>query len=296
MKRVLLFLATNLAVVAVLSIATQLLGIAPYLSERGISLPALIAFALVWGMGGSLISLALSKFMAKQATGSAVIAQPRTAAESWLVERVGQHARAAGIGMPEVAIYPSPVPNAFATGARRDRSLVAVSAGLLESMDRDEVDAVLAHEVSHVANGDMVTLALIQGVVNAFVIALSRVVGSFVDRALFRDDRGEGGYGIGYHLTVIACDILFGILAMIIVMRFSRSREFRADAGSARLVGPGKMIAALERLRLLSDTAPLPGQLRAFGIAGGERRGLARLLASHPSLEERIAALRALGG
>ncbi len=294
MKRVFLFLATNIAVLVVLGIVLQLLGVESLLDEQGVGLDlrALLIFSAVYGMGGSFISLAISKWMAKRATGARVIEDPRTQAELWLVETVGKHAKASGIAMPEVAIYDSPDPNAFATGARRDHALVAVSTGLLRGMNQDEVDAVLAHEVSHVANGDMVTLALIQGVVNVFVLFFARVIGHFVDRVVFKTERG---YGIGYYAVSILAQIVLGILASTIVMWFSRQREFRADAGAARLAGARHMAAALERLKSASNQ-PLPEQLNAFGITGGARGGLAALLASHPPLEERIARLEAMGG
>jgi heat shock protein HtpX len=291
-KRVLLFLATNIAVLLVLSITLRLIGFEGFLADNGVDLdlPQLLIFAAVFGMGGSFVSLAMSKWIAKRATGAQVIAQPRTPGEEWLVETVRQQAKAAGIGMPEVAIFPSAEPNAFATGARRDKALVAVSAGLLERMDRAEVEAVLAHEVSHVANGDMVTLALIQGVVNTFVIFLSRVIGHVVDRAVFRT---EEGHGPGFWVTALVSQVLLGILASIVVLWFSRRREFRADAGGARLAGAPNMIAALERLRAAAGAPPaMPDSLRAFGIRGGGRAGWMRLFASHPPLEERIEALR----
>jgi heat shock protein HtpX len=294
MKRVFLFLATNIAILVVLGIVLQLLGVDSLLDEQGVDLDyrSLLIFSAVYGMGGSFISLALSKWMAKRAVGAQVIREPRSQAEMWLMETVGNHAKAAGIAMPEVAVYDSPDPNAFATGARRNSALVAVSTGLLRGMNKDEIDAVLAHEVSHVANGDMVTLALIQGVVNVFVIFFARVIGHFVDRVVFKTERG---YGIGYFVVSILAQIVLGILASIVVMWFSRQREFRADAGAARLSGPNRMIAALERLKGASNE-PLPEQLNAFGIAGGVRGGLAALFASHPPLDERIARLKALGG
>ena len=295
MKRVAWFLGTNIAVLVVVSTVMQVLGVGNILAANGVdlNLQALLVFSLIWGMAGSAISLAMSKFMAKSMMKCQVIESPRGSTETWLVEKVGQHARAAGIGMPEVAVYDSPTPNAFATGARRDNALVAVSTGLMRSMNEEEVDAVLAHEVSHIANGDMITLALIQGVVNAFVIFLSRVVGHFVDRVVLRNERG---YGLGYFASVIAAQIVFGILASVVVMAFSRKREFRADAGAARLTGAGKMIAALESLKRGTNAQPLPEQLSAFGISGGARSKLGRLLSSHPALDDRIAALRALGG
>jgi len=287
MKRVLLFLATNIAVMIVLSItATVLEG---FLAARGIHFEQsqLLVFAFVFGMGGSFISLLLSKWMALRMTGAQVIEQPRNDTEAWLLQTVSHQAQAAGIGMPQVAIFPSDTPNAFATGARRDAALVAVSSGLLQRMKREEVEAVLGHEMTHVANGDMVTLALIQGVLNTFVILLSRVIGGFVDRVVFRN---EGrGHGFGYIAVVIAAQILLGILASIIVFWFSRRREFRADSGGARLAGRGGMIAALRRLQQDAEPQPLPQQMRAFGI--NDRSAMMRLFMSHPPLEERIAAL-----
>jgi heat shock protein HtpX len=244
--------------------------------------------SIVIGFGGSFISLAMSKWMAKRMTGARVIEQPRSEIESWLVATVKRQAEFAHIDMPEVAIYDAPDVNAFATGARKNAALVAVSTGLLQSMNRDEIEAVLAHEISHVANGDMVTLTLVQGVVNTFVIFLSRVVGHFVDRVVFRT---EEGYGPGYFITTILAQILFGIFASMIVMWFSRQREFRADAGGAYLAGKEKMIGALEKLKR-GNEAELPKQLEAFGIGGG-RKSVSRLFMSHPPLEERIAALRA---
>ncbi|MGH8657270.1 MAG: protease HtpX [Gammaproteobacteria bacterium] len=291
MKRIFLFLLTNLAVVFVLSIALRLLGVERILDEQGtgLDLNALLVFAGVFGFGGALISLAISKWSAKRLTGAQVIEQPAHATERWLVETVRGHARRAGIGMPEVAIYGGPDVNAFATGMRRDHALVAVSTGLLESMSRDEAEAVLGHEVSHIANGDTVTLALIQGVVNTFVIFVSRVVGHLVDRLVFKT---EEGHGPAFWVTAIVAELTLGILASIIVMWFSRRREFRADAGGARLAGREKMIAALERLKQSYEQPHLPDQLVAFGISGGMGHGLKRLFMSHPSLDERIATLR----
>jgi heat shock protein HtpX len=246
-------------------------------------------FAALFGFSGSLISLAISKWMAVRAMGVQIIRQPSSANEQWLLDTVRSLAAKAGVGMPEVGIFDSPQPNAFATGPRRDNALVAVSTGLLSSMNRTEIEAVLGHELTHVANGDMVTLTLIQGVVNTFVIFLSRIVGNIVDRSISRDSDGRG---VAYFVTVLVSQLVLGILASIIVMWFSRQREFRADAGGARLAGRDRMIAALERLKAAHDE-PLPAQLSAFGIAGGEGRGLARLFMSHPPIEERIAALRA---
>ncbi|MFQ5931001.1 MAG: protease HtpX, partial [Nitrospiraceae bacterium] len=251
---------------------------------------SLLIFSFVFGMGGSFISLAISKWTAKRLTGAQVIGEPTSSAEQWLVETVRQQAKAAGIGMPEVALYDAPDMNAFATGARRNKALVAVSTGLLKSMDRGEVEAVLGHEVSHVANGDMITLALIQGVVNTFVIFLSRVIGHYVDRVIFRTERGHGP---AFWITAIVAELVLAILASIIVFWFSRRREFRADIGGARLAGTGQMIAALERLKASYEQPHLPDQMRAFGISGGARRGLMRLFMTHPSLDERIEALKA---
>ena len=291
MKRIFLFLVTNLAVVFVLSIALRLLGVERILDEQGtgLDLNALLVFAGVFGFGGALISLAISKWTAKRLTGAQVIERPVHATELWLVETVRGYAQRAGIGMPEVAIYDGPDVNAFATGMRRDHALVAVSTGLLESMSRDEAEAVLGHEVSHIANGDMVTLALIQGVVNTFVIFVSRVVGHLVDRLVFKT---EQGHGPAFWVSAIVAELMLGVLASIIVMWFSRQREFRADAGGAELAGREKMIAALERLKQSYEQPHLPDQLVAFGISGGIGHGLKRLFMSHPSLDDRIAALR----
>ena len=292
-KRIALFLATNLAVILVLSIVLRLLGVDRILDESGagINYEALLIMSAVIGFGGSFISLAMSKWMAKRATGARVINQPANSSEAWLVNTVQRLAQKAGITMPEVAIYDAPDPNAFATGARRNSALVAVSTGLLKGMQQDEVEAVLAHEISHVANGDMVTLTLVQGVVNTFVIFLSRIVGHIVDRVVLKNDRG---YGIGYFVSVMAAQLLLGILASIIVMWVSRHREFRADAGSARLVGKQPMINALARLDR-GQPATLPQSLQAFGISGKRpHSGLARLFMSHPPIPERIAALQKL--
>ena len=290
-KRVALFIATNLAVLLVLSIVLRLLGIDSVLDERGVGInyEALLVLSLVIGFGGSFISLAISKWMAKRTTGARVITQPANAAESWLVSTVERQARQAGIETPEVAIYDSPDMNAFATGARRNSALVAVSTGLLRGMPKEEIEAVLAHEVAHVANGDMVTLTLVQGVVNTFVIFLSRVVGHFVDRVLLRN---ESGYGIGYFGAVIVAQLVLGILASTIVMWVSRQREFRADAGSAQLNGREPMINALARLER-GTPGELPEALQAFGISGGKGK-MMRLFMSHPPIAERIEALRRL--
>ena len=289
-KRVALFIATNLAVSLVLSIVLRLLGVDSILDERnvGINYEALLILSLVIGFGGSFISLAISKWMAKRSTGARVITQPSNAAESWLLATVERQARQAGIQTPEVAIYDAPDMNAFATGARRNSALVAVSTGLLQGMPKEEVEAVLAHEVAHVANGDMVTLALVQGVVNTFVIFLSRIVGHFVDRVILRN---EQGYGIGYFVSVIAAQIVLGILASTIVMWVSRQREFRADAGSAKLNGREPMINALARLER-GQPGELPEALQAFGISGGGKKSFTRLFMSHPPIPERIEALR----
>ena len=293
MKRILLFLGTNIAVLVVLAVVTRVFGLDSYLNqETGLDLTALLVFSAVIGFTGSFISLAMSKTIAKWSTGARIIQQPANSTESWLVNAVQRHATAAGIGMPEVAIFDAPEPNAFATGARRNSALVAVSTGLLRNMRENEIDAVLGHEIAHVANGDMVTLTLIQGVVNTFVIFLSRVVGFFVDRVLLRNERG---YGPGFFISSLIAQIVLGFLASAIVMWFSRQREFRADEGGARLAGRENMVAALERLQASHSPSRLPDQLQAFGIAGGGRGGLRRLFMSHPPLEERIAALRNLG-
>jgi heat shock protein HtpX len=290
MKRILLFLVTNLAIVLVLSIVAQVLGLDRWLATQGQSLSALLVFAAFFGFAGSLLSLAMSKWTAKRAMGVQVI-DPHSsdAAAQRLLTIVRGLAQHAGIGMPEVGIFNSPEPNAFATGARRDNALVAVSTGLLARMSDRELQAVLGHEITHVSNGDMVTLALIQGVVNTFVIVLSRIVGNIIDRAVFRSDREQGP---GYFISVIVAQLVLGVLASIIVFWFSRQREFRADQGGARLAGTDSMIAALERLKAMHDN-PLPAQLEAFGIGSKKvATGLARLFMSHPPLDERIAALR----
>jgi heat shock protein HtpX len=297
-KRLILFLGTNIAVLAVISVALKVFGLERFLYQQGVdmNLGGLLAACAVIGMSGSIVSLLMSKSIAKMSTGARVIAQPGTPLEQWLVTTVARQAKGAGIGMPEVAVYESADVNAFATGWNRNNSLVAVSTGLLYSMDRAEAEAVLAHEVSHVANGDMVTLALIQGVVNTFVVFLARVVGMLVDRALFRGGDGERqGYGPGYWVTTMVMELLFGLIASMIVMWFSRQREFRADAGGASLAGRGAMIAALERLQALHRPSQLPQQMAAFGISGNVRRGLTRLFMTHPPLEERIEALRQAG-
>jgi len=292
MKRILLFVATNIAVLFVLSISASILIRVLGIQEMpgGLNLQALVIFAAVIGFGGSFISLAMSKWMAKRATGATVIEQPRNSTEQWLIETVRRLAKQAGIGMPEVAVYEAPDVNAFATGMSRDSALVAVSTGLLNAMDKDEAEAVLGHEITHVSNGDMVTLALIQGVLNTFVIVLSRVVGYFVDRVLLKNDRDS--MGIGFFVSSMVAQILLGILASMIVMWFSRQREFRADAGGAKLAGRDKMIAALNRLKAMHEPAQLPDQMAAFGISGSPAGGFKRLFMSHPPLDERIAALK----
>ncbi len=289
MKRIFLFILTNLAVLFVISITLRLLGIDKILNDSGgINFNALLVMSAVMGFAGSIISLFLSKWSAKRMVGAQVISNPIDPTERWLMETVRKQAQAAGIGMPEVAIYEAPDVNAFATGWNRNNALVAVSTGLLHNMSRDEAEAVLAHEISHVANGDMVTLALIQGVVNTFVIFFSRIIGHLVDRLVFKTERE---YGPAYWVTNIIAQMVLGILASIIVMWFSRQREFRADAGGANLAGRNKMIAALEKLKINHEQATLPEQMAAFGIAGGG--GLAKLFSTHPSLDERIEALRA---
>ena len=289
MKRIALFLLTNLAVLVVLSVVLSLLGIDSVLAENGVDLDlqALLIFSAVIGMTGSFISLAMSKWSAKHMTGAQVITQPQNKTQQWLLSTVERQAMQAGIGMPEVAIYPSSDVNAFATGMSRNNALVAVSSGLIQNMRMEEAEAVLGHEVSHVANGDMVTLALIQGVVNTFVIFASRVIGQVVDRVVFKN---EEGHGPAFWITTIVAELVLGILASIIVMWFSRKREFRADEGGARLASREKMIAALERLKGGTDDE-LPDQLAALGISGHRGEGIKRLFMTHPPLDERIAHL-----
>ncbi|MCF5933997.1 protease HtpX [Xanthomonas perforans] len=287
-NRIFLFLLTNLAVLMLAGIVMSLLGVNPA------QMSGLLVMAAIFGFGGSFISLLLSKFMAKRSTGAQVITEPRTPTERWLLETVRRQAQAAGIGMPEVAVYDGPEINAFATGANRNNALVAVSTGLLQNMDQDEAEAVLGHEIAHVANGDMVTMALLQGVLNTFVIVLARVVGGIIDSAL--SGNREGGRGFAYYIIVFAQEMVFGLFATMIAMWFSRRREFRADAGGAQLAGRSKMIAALERLSLNHGQNTLPSQVQAFGISGGVGEGLRRLFLSHPPLTERIAALRAASG
>jgi heat shock protein HtpX len=290
MLRIILFLATNLAVMLLLTIVVKVTGLDVYAYNKGgLNLQALLVLSAVLGMGGSFISLAMSKWIAKASVGAQVITQPRNPTETWLFDTVRRHAEKAGIGMPEVAIYEAPEMNAFATGMSKNSALVAVSTGLLNSMDRPQVDAVLGHEITHVANGDMVTMALVQGVLNTFVIFLARVLGTLIDRAI--SGNREGGGGFAYFGIVIVLQIALGFLASLIVMWFSRWREFRADAGGARLAGRDSMISALQRLGANDGQSTLPKAIQAFGITG--EGGFARLLRSHPPIEERIAALRA---
>ncbi|MCC5064991.1 protease HtpX [Xanthomonas campestris pv. raphani] len=287
-NRVVLFLLTNFAVLILAGIVMSVLGVNPA------QMSGLLVMAAIFGFGGSFISLLLSKFMAKRSTGAQVITEPRTQTERWLVDTVRRQAQAAGIGMPEVAIYDGPEINAFATGANRNNALVAVSTGLLQHMREDEAEAVLGHEIAHIANGDMVTMALLQGVLNTFVIVLARVVGGIIDSAL--SGNRDSGRGFAYYIIVFVLEMVFGLFATMIAMWFSRRREFRADAGGAQLAGRNKMIAALERLSLNHGQNTLPSQVQAFGISGGVGEGLRRLFLSHPPLTERIAALRASSG
>jgi len=290
MKRIFLFIVTNLAVLALLSLVLfviqQVFGVR--LSQGGLG--GLLVFSAIFGFGGALISLAMSKWIAKRTMGVRVITQPQTEAETWLLRTVERLAATANISMPEVGVFDADEMNAFATGARRDAALVAVSSGLLRGMSRSQIEAVLGHEISHVANGDMVTLTLIQGVLNTFVIFLARIIGSIVDRAVLRNERDEGG--IGFFVTTMIAQIVLGILASMIVAWFSRYREFRADRGGANLAGTGNMIGALESLKH-SHGEPMPNQMQAFGINTGSASGITRLFMSHPPLDERIAALRA---
>ena len=291
MLRIVLFVLTNLAVMALLTIVVKLTGLDVYAYRRGgLNLSGLLIMAAVMGMGGSFISLAMSKWVAKMSVGAQVITQPRNPSEQWLLDTVRSHAQKAGIGMPEVAIYDGPEMNAFATGMSKNSSLVAVSTGLLQSMDREQVDAVLGHEITHIANGDMVTMALLQGVLNTFVIFLARVIGTLVDRAI-SGNRDGGGGGFAYFAIVMVLQLVLGLLASLIVMAFSRWREFRADAGGAKLAGRGAMISALERLDANHGESTLPKAIQAFGISG--EGGIARLFMSHPPIAERVAALRA---
>ncbi|HMW46719.1 MAG TPA: protease HtpX, partial [Cellvibrionaceae bacterium] len=280
MKRIVLFLATNLAIVLVLSLSMRLLGAEPFLNANGLNLNALLVFAAVMGFGGAFISLAISKWMAKKSMGVRVIETPATHQEAWLLATVQHYAKHSGIGMPEVGIFDSPEVNAFATGMNKNKALVAVSSGLLAQMTQQEAEAVIGHEIAHIANGDMVTLALIQGVVNTFVIFIARIIGHLVDKIIFRTEQGTGP---AFFISMIIAELILGVLASIIVMWFSRQREFRADLGGAQLAGRANMIAALERLNSLHP-APLPDRLAAFGIAGGGMDGIKRLFMTHPPL------------
>lgn len=291
MKRMVLFLATNMAIVLVLSLTMRLFGVEPYLTANGLNLKSLLIFTAIMGFGGAFISLAISKWSAKRAVGAQVISEPSTPTEYWLMKTVARHAQAAGIKMPEVAIWDSPEVNAFATGMTKNSSLIAVSTGLLQKMTEQQAEAVLGHEMAHVANGDMVTLTLIQGVVNTFVMFLSRVIGHTVDRVVFKNENGRGP---AFFITMIIAELVLGVLASIIVMWFSRQREFRADSGGASLAGRGAMISALQRLASLHPQ-PLPDKMAAFGIASNGASGFKRLFMTHPPLEERIAALKGAG-
>ena len=294
MMRIALFLATNAAILVLISIVFQVFGFEGILAENGVdlNLQALLVMSAVIGFGGSFISLAMSKFLAKRSMGVKVIEQPANSTEQWLVSTVQRQAQQAGIGMPEVGIFEAAEPNAFATGMSRNNALVAVSTGLLRNMSSDEVEAVLGHEVTHVSNGDMVTMGLIQGVINTFVIFASRVIGHVVDRVVFKTERG---YGPAYYIVSIVAQIFLSILASIIVMWFSRRREFRADAGGASLAGRGKMIGALQALQRQQNPHDLPGEFAAFGISGGLGDGIKKLFMTHPPLQERIAALQSAG-
>ena len=288
MKRIFLLVVTNIAVMAVLSLVIQVFGLDRALAQKGMNLTGLLIISAIFGFGGAFISLLISKWMAKRAMGVRVITNPADETERWLVNVVTQQAQAAGIGMPEVGIFDSPDPNAFATGANKNSALVAVSTGLLRNMRREEVEAVLGHEISHVSNGDMVTLTLIQGVMNTFVFFLARVIGGIVDKVILKNERGNG---IGYFVTVIVAQIVLGFLAGMVVAWFSRQREYRADAGGAHLAGTNAMIGALEALKRVHSPTALPEQMKAFGINDAAPTGLQRLLMSHPPLDERIAAL-----
>ena len=291
MLRIILFLATNLAIMLVLSIVVSIFGLDRWAySHSGINLQGMLVMCAVFGMGGAFISLALSKTIARYSVGAQVITQPRGADEQWLLDTVRHHAQNAGIGVPDVALYDAPEMNAFATGMSKNHALVAVSTGLLRSMNRDQISAVLGHEITHVANGDMVTMALIQGVLNTFVMFLARVIGGIIDSAMQGDRESNRGGGIGYFVIVMLLQFVFGILATIIVMWFSRWREFRADAGGARLGSRASMISALQTLAGNQDASSLPKAVQAFGISG--QGGVTRLFMSHPPIEERIAALR----
>ena len=289
MKRIFYFLVTNLAIVLVLSITMRLLGVEPFLNANGLNLNSLLIFAAVMGFGGAFISLAISKWSAKQMSGAVTIENPKTPDEIWLMNIVKKQSQAVGIQMPEVAIFNSPVVNAFATGMSRNSSLVAVSSGLLEMMTKDEAEAVIGHEISHIANGDMVTLTLIQGVVNTFVLFFSRVIGYTVDKVVFKTRQGTGP---AFFITMIISELLLGVLASIVVMWFSRQREYRADIGGGQLAGNQKMIAALQRLKSQYESSALPKSIAALGISGEQGMGLKELFSTHPSLDDRIARLK----
>jgi heat shock protein HtpX len=289
MKRIFYFLVTNLAIVFVLSITMRLLGVEPFLNANGLNLNSLLIFASVMGFGGAFISLAISKWSAKQMSGAITIENPKTPDEIWLINIVKKQSQAVGIQMPEVAIFNSPVVNAFATGMSRNSSLVAVSSGLLEMMTKDEAEAVIGHEISHIANGDMVTLTLIQGVVNTFVLFFSRVIGYTVDKVVFKTRQGTGP---AFFITMIISELLLGVLASIVVMWFSRQREYRADLGGGQLAGKQKMIAALQRLKAQYESSALPKSIAALGVSGEQGVGLKELFSTHPSLDDRIARLQ----
>ena len=289
MKRIFYFLVTNLAIVLVLSVTMRLLGVEPFLNANGLNLNSLLIFAAVMGFGGAFISLAISKWSAKKMSGAVTIENPKTLDEIWLVNIVKKQSETVGIQMPEVAIFNSPVVNAFATGMSRNSSLVAVSSGLLEMMTKDEAEAVIGHEISHIANGDMVTLTLIQGVVNTFVLFFSRVIGYTVDKVIFKTRQGTGP---AFFITMIISELLLGVLASIVVMWFSRQREYRADLGGGQLAGKQKMIAALQRLKIQYESSTLPKSIAALGISGEQGIGLKELFSTHPSLDDRIARLQ----
>jgi len=289
MKRIFYFLLTNLAILLVLSITMRLLGVEPFLNANGLNLNSLLIFAAVMGFGGAFISLSISKWSAKQMSGAVTIETPKTPDEIWLLDVVKKQSKAVGIQMPEVAIFQSPVVNAFATGMSRNSSLVAVSSGLLEMMTKDEAEAVVGHEISHIANGDMVTLTLIQGVVNTFVLFFSRVIGYTVDKVVFKTRQGTGP---AFFITMIISELLLGVLASIVVMWFSRQREYRADAGGGQLAGTQKMIAALQRLKVQHEESTLPKSIAALGVSGNQGMGLKALFSTHPSLDDRIARLK----
>ena len=289
MKRIFYFLVTNLAIVLVLSVTMRLLGVEPFLNANGLNLNSLLIFAAVMGFGGAFISLAISKWSAKKMSGAVTIENPKTTDEIWLMNTVKKQSETVGIQMPEVAIFNSPVVNAFATGMSRNSSLVAVSSGLLEMMTKDEAEAVIGHEISHIANGDMVTLTLIQGVVNTFVLFFSRVIGYTGDKVVFKTRQGTGP---AFFITMIISELLLGVLASIVVMWFSRQREYRADLGGGQLAGKQKMIAALQRLKIQYESSTLPKSIAALGISGEQGIGLKELFSTHPSLDDRIARLQ----